>query len=146
MKKILFLLTAAAVFLVAGTQSAKAQTGAPSPYPKLLTTTAFGNSLDTVDNTEQHVTTPALGKTTVWGTGLTAKVITKKISGTVGGTLVLQGSMDGTEWVTIGSAASVTDASNNYGFNTTVKWYYYRISWTGTGTMSASMKCYFLWY
>lgn len=123
-----------------------AQPGAPHVAPKTLTTTAFGNTLDTVDNTEQHVTTPADGKTTNWNIGLTAEVVVKKISGTVAGTLVLQGSMDGTEWVTIGSGASVTDASNNYTFNTTVKWYYYRISWTGTGTMSASFKSYFLWY
>lgn len=114
--------------------------------PKTMTTTAYGNTLDTVDNTEQHVTTPSDGLIKHWKTGVTATVVVKKISGTVGGTLVLQGSMDGTEWVTIGSAATVSDGSANYSFNTTVRHYYYRISWTGTGTMSASFKSYLFTY
>lgn len=126
--------------------AAPAMVQAQMTVPKTLTTTAFGNALDTVDNTEQHVTTPADGLIKNWKTGVTAKVVAKKISGTVGGTLVLQGSMDGTEWVTIGSGASVSDASANYSFNTTVRFYYYRISWTGTGTMSASMKCFLFSY
>jgi TRAP-type mannitol/chloroaromatic compound transport system substrate-binding protein len=109
--------------------------------PKQLTTTAFGNALDTVDNTEQHVTTTLEGRVGTWKTGITGQCIVKKISGTVGGTLAFQGSMDGTEWVTIGTATTPSDASANYGFNTVVRYYYYRISWTGAGTMSASMKC-----
>lgn len=131
---------AAALFAVPAI--GKAQLG----VAKLMTTTAYGNALDTVDNTEQHVTTPALGTTVYWNTGLQAFVITKKISGTVAGTLVLQGSPDGSEWVTIGSGASVSDASANYTFSTTVRYQYYRISWTGTGTMSASIKSYLTWY
>lgn len=142
MKKFLFIALLASLAAIVPAGKAQAQMSTP----KTLTTTAFGNALDTVDNTEQHVTTPADGLIKNWGTGVTAKVVTKKISGTVGGTLVFQGSMDGTEWVTIGSAASVSDASTNYSFNTTVRWYYYRVSWTGTGTMSASMKCYLFTY
>lgn len=143
MKKLLILsglFALVAAFIPAGPAQAQMS------VPKTLTTTAFGNALDTVDNTEQHVTTPADGLIKNWGTGVTAEVVTKKISGIVGGTLVFQGSMDGTEWVTIGSAASVSDASTNYSFNTTVRWYYYRVSWTGAGTMSASMKCYLFTY
>jgi hypothetical protein len=146
MKKYLLIAGVLAVIAFASPAIVFAQPGAPSTIPKALTTTAFGNALDTVDNTEQHVTTPAEGKTTTWNIGLTAQVIVTKISGTVAGTLVLQGSMNGTDWTTIGSGASVTDASNTYTFNTVVKWYYYRISWTGTGTMSASFRNYFLWY
>lgn len=143
MKKYLLLTCiAAAVAAITPTASVNAQMA----VPKALTTTAFGNYIDTVDNTEQHVTTPLDGLVKNWKNGVTAKVVVKKISGTVGGTLVLQGSMDGTEWVTIGSAATVTDASNNYSFNTTVRWYYFRISWTGTGTMSASMRPYLFSY
>lgn len=142
MKKLFMMFSIAAAFLIAAPATGKAQMLAP----KTLTTTAFGNALDTVDNTEQHVTTPSDGLIKNWKEGVTVQVVTKKISGTVAGTLVLQGSMDGTEWVTIGSGASVSDASANYSFNTTVRWYYYRVSWTGTGTMSASMKCYLYTY
>jgi len=145
MKKFLnLILVAAAVFIAPAI--ALAQPGTTNPIPKLATTTAFGATIDTVDNTEQHVTTPANGLTNNWNAGFTAQVNVLKISGTVGGTLALQGSMNGTDWVTIGNAATPTDASANYSFNTTAKWYYYRISYTGTGTMSASMKTYFLWY
>lgn len=116
------------------------------PVPKLMTTTSYGLTLDTVVNTGAIVTTPADGRVATWKTGITAQVVATKISGTVAGTLVLQGSMNGTNWTTIGSAASVTDATNTYTFNTTVRWYYYRISWTGTGTMSASTKSYLFAY
>lgn len=142
MKKFLFIAgLIAAIAFVPATQ-VKAQMFTPA----LMTTTAFGNTLDTVDNTEQHVTTPADGKYVNWRNGVTFQVIVTKISGTVGGTLALQGSMDGTNWTTIGTATTPSDASANYGFNTTQKWYYHRISYTGTGTMSASMKVYKYYY
>lgn len=140
MKK--FILFAAFIVSMTAAVSVKAQMA----VPKLLTTTSFGNTLDTVPGNAARVTTPADGLIRNWKTGVTALVVAKKISGTVAGTLVFQGSMDGVEWVTIGSAASVTDASNNYSFNTTVRFYYYRISWTGTGTMSASMRAYLFTY
>lgn len=114
--------------------------------PKTLTTTSYGNALDTVVNTAAKVTTTADGLIKNWKNGVTALVVVKKISGTVGGSIVLQGSMDGTEWVTIGSATTPTDASANYAFNTTVRYYYYRISYTGTGTMSASVKSFLFSY
>lgn len=120
--------------------SAAVSASAQMLTPKVLTTTSYGNTLDTVVNTAAKVTTPADGLIKNWKNGATALVVIKKISGTVGGTLVLQGSMDGTEWVTIGSATTPTDASANYAFNTTVRYYYYRISYTGTGTMSASIR------
>jgi hypothetical protein len=81
-----------------------------------------------------------------WHTGVTAQVVVTKISGTVGGSLGLYGSMDGTNWSLIGSASTPSDASANYSFNTTAAWYYYRISYTGTGTMSASFKAFLLPY
>lgn len=110
--------------------------------PRVLTTTAYGNALDTVDNSESHVTTPSLGLVSNWKAGVTAHVIVTKISGTVGGSIALQGSMDATNWSTIGSASTPTDATANYSFNSTVAWRYYRINYTGTGTMSASFKSY----
>jgi len=133
MKKIIVFLFAVLLISV----SATAQQA-----PRLLTTTSYGNSLDTVVNAGAKVTTPSLGVVSNFGKGVTAHVIVTKISGTVGGTLALQGSLDGTNWSTIGSASTPTDATANYSFNTTVGWRYYRISYTGTGTMSASFKSY----
>jgi hypothetical protein len=75
-------------------------------------------------------------------------VTVTKISGTVGGTITLQGSMDGTNFKALNTNDSQTalatitasDASATYhwrllggGFN------YYRVTWTGTGTMSATV-------
>lgn len=108
--------------------------------PKALTTTSYGNLLDTVTNTATKVTTPF--RVTNWKVGITGHVVVTKISGTVGGTLALQGSMDGTNWSTIGSTSTPSDATANYAFNTTVGWYYYRFSYAGTGTMSASIKAF----
>jgi hypothetical protein len=109
-----------------------------------LTTTSYSNALDTVTNTGTKGTNAI--KAPNWRTGVTAQVVVTKISGTVGGTLSLQGSMDGTNWSTIGSASTPSDASANYSFNSTAAWYYYRLYWAGTGTMSASFKSFILFY
>jgi len=78
--------------------------------------------------------------TTIW-------VAVTKISGTVGGTITLQGSLDGTNYkalyainsATALAAFTATDASNTYHWILTGSpMTYYRVSWTGTGTMSAS--------
>lgn len=130
MKKLLFALTFAAAILMGGQLHAQG--------PIAHTSTAFGNLLDTVDNTESHTMTPY--KPTSWKTGISFVVVVKKISGTVAGSLELQGSMDGTEFALIGSATTPSDASKNYKFSTTEKYVYYRISWVGAGTMSASFK------
>lgn len=112
--------------------------------PKALTTTSYGNLLDTVVNAATKVTTAY--RVTTFKTGITGQVVVTKISGTVGGSITLQGSMDGTNWSTIGSAATASDATANYSFNTTVGWYYYRLSYAGTGTMSASLKAFLYVY
>lgn len=63
-----------------------------------------------------------------------------KISGTLGGTIVLQGSLDGTNYVTIPSSGSLTVTnvtSQGYLWNYANSPYlYYRVLATGTGTMS----------
>jgi hypothetical protein len=117
----------------------KAQTKA-----SLVTTTTYGNTLDTVVNTASKVTTPLI--IGAWKLGVTAQVIVTKISGTVGGSIGLYGSMDGTNFNLIGSASTPSDASANYSFNTTAAWKYYQVKYTGTGTMSASMKTYIMPY
>lgn len=142
MKKLFIISALFAALLATAPSSADAQMYAP----KLLTTTSYGNTLDTVVNTAQKVTTPADGLIRNWKTGLVAMVVVTKISGTVAGSLALQGSLNGTDWVTVGSAASPSDATANYRFATTEKWLYYRISYTGSGTMSASFKSYIFTY
>lgn len=137
MKKIFFALILSAAAFTASAQVVQVK-------PVALTTTSYGNALDTVTNAGNKVTTPF--RVTNYRTGVTAQVVVTKISGTVSGSLVFQGSMDGTNWSTIGSASTPTDASANYSFNTTAAWYYYRVSYTGTGTMSASFKAFIMPY
>lgn len=137
MKKIFFI-----VFLSAATLFAAAQS--TQVAPRALTTTSYSNALDTVTNAATKVTTAS--KVANWRNGVTAHVVVTKISGTVGGSIALQGSMDGTNWSTIGSASTASDGTANYSFNTAVAWYYYRISYAGTGTMSASFKAFLLPY
>lgn len=66
-----------------------------------------------------------------------------KLSGTLGGTLTFQGSHDGLVWDTVGSAHTVTDASQVKSFgvaeNANGK-RFFRGRWAGTGTMSGWME------
>lgn len=87
-----------------------------------------------------------------WYNTVAIQSVITKISGTVGGTATLQGSIDGTNFVTVSSSyADVTSytptdlATNSKLFIVTGSPYrYYRISYTGTGTMSASHRGYVL--
>jgi len=77
------------------------------------------------------------------------QVVVTKISGTVGGTISLLGSVDGTNFKALNTeetqtalaTITATDASNVYHWrikgNPFAK---YRVSWTGTGTMAASFS------
>ncbi len=74
-------------------------------------------------------------------------VVATKISGTVGGTISILGSIDGTNYYALNTRDTQTalatktasDASAVYGWRITGNDFrYYRVSWTGTGTMSAS--------
>ena len=136
MKKIFSILIIACLALTA----AQAQQA-----PKLVTTTSYGNTLDTVTNTATKVTTATKVGSWYANASVQAQVIVTKISGTVGGTLGLYGSMDGTNWTLCETATTPSDASANYFISTTKRYFYYRISWAGTGTMSASIKTYFLY-
>jgi len=79
----------------------------------------------------------------------TIQVNVTKISGSVGGTISLQGSLDGTNWKALNTAetqtalatVTATDATNVYHWRLNGSpFLYYRVSWTGTGTMSASFS------
>lgn len=103
-----------------------------------LTWSGYGNTLDTVTNTgTKYASFSSLNASRA----LSIVVKVTKISGTVGGTISWQGSNDGTNYVTI-TTSSPSDASANYTYAiyTPAAYRYYRVSWTGTGTMSASIS------
>lgn len=139
-KKFGVLVASLLIMLVGMNSVASAQ----ASRPVLLTTVDLSLTLDTTTNTGTTSTTAFT--TPVRATGIVFEVIELKISGTVAGTIALQGSLDGTNWVTIGSATSASDASTNYRLATTERWYKYRILRTGAGTMAASMKTYWWFY
>lgn len=101
---------------------------------------------DTVTNTNtNYLTSYAQTRTQVNTTAFV--VVVTKISGTVAGTITLQGSLDGTNFKaipTVDTQTSVTtvtaaDASAVYTWRINGSPYtYYRVSWTGAGTMAAS--------
>lgn len=104
---------------------------------------------DTTTNTAtSYVTLPVSN----WYNTVTIQSVVTKISGTVAGTVTLQGSIDGTNYVTVNSSYvnvtsySPTDiATSSKLFVVTGSPYrYYRLSYTGAGTMSASHRGYVL--
>lgn len=106
----------------------------------------YSLNLDTVTNTGT-VTLTSARVPAAQGLSALVYVSVTKISGTVGGTLTLQGSVDGTtfkalntlETQTALATITATDATNTYHWRLTVNSFpYYRVSWTGTGTMAAS--------
>lgn len=72
---------------------------------------------------------------------VTIQALITKTSGTVAGTVKLQGSSDATNWYDFTSPATITatdTATQIIVFQLTDKIFpYYRVSWTGTGTMVA---------
>lgn len=75
--------------------------------------------------------------------GIVVNPVFTKISGTVAGTIKLQGSLDGSTYTDV---ASQTFTATNIATGQTL-WYvaaplarYYKITWTGTGTMSAVLS------
>jgi hypothetical protein len=101
---------------------------------------------DTVTNTATiYLTTPVISEAPATSTVIWVAVT--KISGTVGGTITLQGSLDGTNFKAMNTVdtqtalatITATDATNTYHWRLAGSPFrYYRVSWTGTGTMSAS--------
>ena len=105
---------------------------------------------DTVTNTGtayvQIKTTTPLGPKLCNTTAIS--IVVTKISGTVGGTITVLGSIDGTNYKVIGTngtqtaytAITAADASAVYNiWFTGSPFPYYRVSWTGTGTMAATV-------
>lgn len=100
-KKLLYallLIVASTVFAVVATTSAHAQI--------LKTVVPTKDSCVNVDNTS-IIVTPTSNNVVAFHFKAT------KVSGTVAGSAKLQGSIDGTNWVDIGSAYTLTDVANN---------------------------------
>ena len=129
---------------------------------------AYGNTIDTVDNTDNI--TKYIKVTSAWQ-AMSIQVVITKISGTVGGTVTLVGSNDGTNFVDISQpsvaitalrpAYTDTLTPTNQTTNTKVwviptqgtanvstnipvyaPYLYYGVKYVGTGTMSAKFRAY----
>ncbi|GGG97350.1 hypothetical protein [Pedobacter zeae] len=74
---------------------------------------------------------------------VTIQTVITKISGTVAGTVIIQGSLDGVNYTTIGTdsftATDVASQSKSWSVNPST-FAYYRVSYTGAGTMSAKIN------
>ncbi len=121
----------------------------------------YGLTSDTVANT---ATNTLVARMQQWAERITIQAVVTKISGTAAGTVTLQGSNDGTNFVTVNTGYltnDVTTAPFTTGgtatltvtnVTTTTKIFvvrgspyeYYRLSYTGSGTMSCSLKGYLL--
>ena len=68
------------------------------------------------------------------------QVVNTKVSGTVAGNTLFQGSVDGTNYVTLDTLTNTDQATNTKIIVQTPPTYpYYRFKYTGSGTMSAIM-------
>jgi len=134
MKKFIFLLA-----FVALAFSANAQVVA------MKATT--GNTSDTVTNTGTEVLSAQVNG---YNKVVTVQVLITRLSGTLAGNVVLQGSLDGTTYTTL---TQVAQPSNNDTVTLTnvaatsciyviepSKYLYYRVSVTGSGTMTARIS------
>lgn len=109
-----------------------------------MTSAAYpANVIDTVTNTAtKYLVSGRLGK----GATVTVQFTATEISGTTAGTATLQGSLDNSNWYTIGSAYTLTDvAAQTTAFKvTTPNEVYLRVAVTGSGTMSDQIKAKYL--
>ena len=73
-------------------------------------------------------------------------VLANTVTGVLDGDCQLQGSIDGTNWVNIGSTVAIADATTiNVNLGGTVLYYaYYRITTTGVGTQSTTLDVTYL--
>ncbi len=110
-------------------------------------TQAYGSTSDTIVDTA----TGYVGMTVQnYYDKISIQAVVTKIGGTVGGTVTVQGSNDGTNYVTVSSSYSDAQTLTALNQTTTSKLFtitgnpykYYRLSYTGTGTMSATIKGY----
>jgi len=71
----------------------------------------------------------------------TFQVINTKVSGTVAGNSLFQGSCDGSTWITLDTLVNTNQTTNTGFFDATpAKYLHYRVSTTGSGTMVMKTK------
>ncbi len=115
-------------------------------------TSTMTNSGDTIVNTATEACSLKVNNSYK---SLSIHALITKISGTVAGTLTLQGTIDGVTWVTVDTATFVSDGLATYtATNVTSQskvwivsgspYLWFKLSYTGTGTMSATLKGYIL--
>ena len=124
MKKLVLLLV-----IVLGVIGAKAQTN-------------FTNSGDTITNSGTVSATAEIKN----AGGIGIQAVVTKISGTVAGTAVLQGSLDGSSYYTISTdTLTLSDVSSQTLIWTVSENYYinYKVLFTGSGTMSAKAEAFY---
>lgn len=140
-------------FVGAGTMSASVfgymlvngQSGA-GQSANLLST--YSNVIDTVTNS---ATNTIVLRVKGWYKTVVVQPVITKISGTAAGTVTLQGSNDGTNYVTVSSSFSDGQTLTVTNVTTSTKLFkitgspyaYYRLSYTGSGTMSCKLRGYF---
>lgn len=130
MKKVLFLL----IMLFSTLSFSQGVVTAMKSNYNLVSDTAVNSGTAYVDLQVQKV-----------NSYITAQAVVTKISGTVGGNVFLQGSLDGTNFKNVGA-----DTLTNTDQTTNTKifvldgnpYLYYRLLLTGSGTMSATIKGY----
>lgn len=135
------------IFLIAGAIIAIcAAFNIESKAQELTLLSPYSLSSDTVTNGgTAYLTVRARQINSSW---TSIQVDCTEISGTTGGTITIQGSIDGTDFKAIPTTdtqTSVTTATAADVASQTFIWRiqgnpfpYYRVSWTGTGTMAAS--------
>lgn len=83
------------------------------------------------------------------GDYLSIQPVATQLTGTTAGNIILQASIDGTNWVTLNSGNSDLKAANdtlvatngaNTLWNTTVVYPYYRVFYDGSGTHTSTLK------
>ena len=133
MKKLIFLFAILAAFVF----TAEAQK---------IKVVAFAN--DTVTDTGT-----ATMATVKFSTANSVSVVIKttQLTGTIAGSIVFQGSIDGTNYATIDTNTyTPTDAGTYAWTNTTTTNYpayrYYRLLWTGSGTQSSKLEGYYSYF
>lgn len=140
MKK-LFLIFALLAFVVSGFSQVATVTFKNSGFTNLNT--------DTVTNTGTG-TISTITPTTSGNDEATIQVVCTEISGITAGTITLMGSLDNVNWVALTDATAVPQVGTKTATDVasqTFLWRldanpckYYRISWTGAGTMSATLS------
>lgn len=131
MKKLLSILALVAVFAFSGLES-KAQAA------------VLISSTDTLNNAE----TAYIGLPTLTGGyySIGIQAVVTKVSGTVGGTAIIQGSLDGTNYVTIGSTTltfSDQAVNTNVWEITPSVYQYHRVKFVSSGTQVSIPKVYY---